>query len=81
MTPSYKLTQQLMLYCEDKLRNKISELPPKYKNTSVPFEARCDISYDTGYRDGLMTIYKVIENMDVHIISELDEMAERMNQK
>ena len=37
-----------------------------------------DISYDTGFRDGLMTIYKVIEDMDVHITAELDEMSDRM---
>ena len=70
-----------MKFCEDKLRNKIAELPPKYKNNSVPFEARCDISYDTGYRDGLMTIYKIIENMDVHIMNELDEMADHMAER
>ena len=78
MIESYILTDRLMKFCQQQLKNKIADLPTEYKNNSVPFGARCDISYDTGFRDGLMTIYKVIEDMDIHITAELDEMSDRM---
>tara|TARA_R100001530_G_scaffold5435_1_gene6759 strand:+ start:13461 stop:13667 length:207 start_codon:yes stop_codon:yes gene_type:complete len=55
------MTDKILDDIQRLIDNKIEEIPDKYKNNSVPSGSRCTLSYNTGYRDALITIKTMVE--------------------
>ena len=60
------------------LDNLLLIIPVKYHTTSLESEARCELSYNTGRRDALVTIQKLLEHMNVQLTAEGECMLEDM---
>lgn len=72
------LVEHLAKDVEYKLENLLSIIPAKYHTTSLESEARCELSYNTGRRDMLVSFQKLFEHMDVQLTAEADDMLKDM---
>lgn len=76
-----KVVEHLEFDCNIMLNNILKIIPDKYHITSVPEEARCDLSYNTGRRDTLIELLKILEHMNVQLTAEGEDMLEDMYQE
>jgi len=72
------LVEHLAKDVEYKLENLLSIIPAKYHTTSLESEARCELSYNTGRRDMLVSFQKLFEHMDAQLTAEADDMLKDM---
>ena len=76
-----KVVEHLEFDCNIMLNNILKIIPEKYHTTSVPAEARCDLSYNTGRRDTLVELLKILELMNAQLTAEGEDMLEDMYQQ
>tara|TARA_B100001094_G_C17809474_1_gene613079 strand:- start:79 stop:348 length:270 start_codon:yes stop_codon:yes gene_type:complete len=73
-----QIVEYLAKDVEYKLENLLSIIPAKYHTTSLESEARCELSYNTGRRDMLVSFQKLFEHMDAKLTAEGDDMLRDM---
>lgn len=73
-----KVVEHLEFDCNIMLNNILKIIPEKYHTTSVPKEARCDLSYNTGRRDTLVELLKILETMNAQLTAEGEDLLEDM---
>ena len=61
MYTEYNVVTKLIEYVNPLINNVIALLPVTYRHISLAQEARCDLSYNQGYRDALITIKTKLE--------------------
>lgn len=76
-----KVVEHLEFDCNIMLNNILKIIPEKYHTTSVPSEARCDLSYNTGRRDTLVELLKILETMNAQLTAEGEDLLEDMYQQ
>lgn len=76
-----KVVEHLEFDCNIMLNNILKIIPEKYHTTSVPKEARCDLSYNTGRRDTLVELLKILETMNAQLTAEGEDLLEDMYQQ
>lgn len=73
-----EIIEHLEKETEHNLNNLLAIIPVKYHTTSLESEARCELSYNTGRRDVLVTFQKLFEHMNVQLTAEADDMLKDM---
>jgi hypothetical protein len=72
----YVIPQHLMSKIKLLLDNINEAIPEKYKNKSVNPETIDHLSYDTGFRDALITCLRHVEYCNNNVEDNLNKMAE-----
>ena len=65
MYTEYNLVTKLIEYVNPLIDNVMALLPVNKRHNSLSKEARCELSYNQGYRDALITIKRKLE-IDQH---------------